>query len=658
MREQKDLCQTARAARDLRCIPIITLLFAVSGTTCAQTLTTLFDFASSALGSALTGTTDGAFPEALTVGPDGNLYGTTDAGSVPLSAWPFPLGTIFEITPTGTMTTLHSFTGQDSVGGGGPLAGLTLGPDGNFYGTNASGGPSNHGGIFRVTPTGSLTTLFWFNGADGSSPETLTLGPDGNFYGTTEGGGGYNHGTIFRVTPAGTLTMLYSFGGATGALPSSPYAGLTLGRDGNFYGTTSGGGQLGGASNYGTIFEITPAGTLTTLHTFSGADGSSPESALTLGLDGNLYGATQLGGANNYGTIFKITPVGTLTTLHNFGVTDGRSPEAALTLGPDGNFYGTTQLGGANNYGTIFKITPAGTLTTIHSFNGTDGWSPEAALTLGPDGSFYGTTQLGGAKSGGTIFRLSLGNGPLTISTNGVVNAATYSAPVAPGSIAAVFGVFPTLNPTPETTFPIPTAISGLSLQFGSATLAPLLFASQSQLNVQVPWELAGLAQTSVSLSQNGEASATQPAPLATYAPGIFVVDSQTEQGAVLDASYNLIGPTNPAAPGADVQIYCTGLGPVTDRPATGAPALADPLSWTTTTPTVTIGGAPAAVLFSGLAPGFVGLYQVTVQVPAGAAKGSNASLAISIGGTASNTVLLAIQKGVSPRSRSGSRRA
>ena len=121
-------------------------------------------------------------------------------------------------------------------------------------------------------------------------------------------------------------------------------------------------------------------------------------------------------------------------------------------------------------------------------------------------------------------------------------------------------------------------------------------------------------------------------------------MNAETNQGAVLDGNYNLVGPSNPTTAGAYVQIYCTGLGPVTNQPATGAPALEDPLSWTQATPTVNIGGVTATPVFSGLAPGDVGLYQVNVQVPTGVAKGSKVPVAISIGGVTSNTVTLAIQ--------------
>lgn len=128
------------------------------------------------------------------------------------------------------------------------------------------------------------------------------------------------------------------------------------------------------------------------------------------------------------------------------------------------------------------------------------------------------------------------------------------------------------------------------------------------------------------------------------YAPAVFVVNSQTGQGAILDQNYRLIGPANPTTVGAYVQIYCTGLGPVTSPPATGSPALANPLSWTTITTTAKIGGAPATVAFSGLVPGEVGLYQVNVQVPASSVKGLSVPVTISAGGVTSNVVTIAVQ--------------
>ena len=234
-----------------------------------------------------------------------------------------------------------------------------------------------------ASPAQVLTTLHSFAGGDGASPlfAGLVQATDGNFYGTTVAGGAYNSGTVFKISFSGTLTTLHSFNGADGA---ASYAGLVQATDGNFYGTTI----AGGASNTGTVFKITPSGTLTTLYSFCSqancADGTNPRAGLVQAIDGNFYGTTFGGGANDEGTVFKITPSGGLTTLYSFcgqaNCADGQHPLAGLIQATDGNFYGTTWYGGANDEGTIFKIPPSGALTTLHSFGYLDGGYPYAGL--------------------------------------------------------------------------------------------------------------------------------------------------------------------------------------------------------------------------------------------------------------------------------------
>ncbi len=154
--------------------------------------------------------------------------------------------------------------------------------------------------------------------------------------------------------------------------------------DGNFYGTTG----LGGPSNAGTVFKITPAGTETVLYSFTGGnDGGNPITALFQAADGNFYGTTPYGGPNNAGTFFKITLAGVETVLYSFtGGTDGGTPVAELIQAADGNFYGTTGLGGPSNAGTLFKVTPAGVETVLYSFTGgTDGGNPQGPRIYFPD---------------------------------------------------------------------------------------------------------------------------------------------------------------------------------------------------------------------------------------------------------------------------------
>jgi uncharacterized repeat protein (TIGR03803 family) len=397
----------------------------------AQTFTTLHSFSGS--------DGDGASPTAAVIlGTDGNFYGTTYTGGANSQ------GTVFKVTPGGALTTLYSFCAQSGCADGAQAAsGLVQGSDGNFYGTTRIGGAHNDGTVFKMTPSGTLTTLYSFCEEgfpcyDGQTPEAgLVQGTDGNFYGTTYFGGAEGNGTVFKITPAGTLTTLYSFREGNGSGATLPQAGLVQGTDGNFYGTTYHGGT--GYHPFGTVFKITPLfGTLTTLYNFCDQkgcpDGENPEAGLVQGTDGNFYGTTPTGGAYNDGTVFEMTPSGTLTTLYSFcsqnNCADGNRPVAGLIQASDGNFYGTTQNGGGA--GTVFQITSAGTLTTLHSFAGSDGANPQAALVQAPDGSFYGTTEAGGANNYGTVFSLTLLASPTPPATPSALPTATPSPLPAP----------------------------------------------------------------------------------------------------------------------------------------------------------------------------------------------------------------------------------
>jgi uncharacterized repeat protein (TIGR03803 family) len=329
------------------------------------------------------------------------LYGTTANGGS-------SAGTVFEITTNGALTNLTSFA---EAAGTLPQAGLALGNDGNLYGTTTSGGTNGgYGTIFRASTAGTFTLLASFASVDGASPNgVLTLGPDGSFYGSTVNGGtNGGYGTVFKVTTNGLLTSLVSFGNTNGA---NPYAGLTPGSDGNFYGTTVGGGTNGG---YGTVFKVTTNGLLASLAAFDNTNGAYPYGGLTLAGDGNFYGTTYSGGSNGYGTVFMVTTNGGLTSLAAFGNTNGANPYGGLTWGSDGNLYGTTVNGGTNGgYGTVFKVTTNGLLTTLACFNNLNGSYPYAALTPGSDGNFYGTTYSGGNGGFGTAFQVTT-NGGLT----------------------------------------------------------------------------------------------------------------------------------------------------------------------------------------------------------------------------------------------------
>ncbi len=246
---------------------------------------------------------DGIYPDAgLAQGSDGNFYGTTAVGGT------YDSGTVFRVSPSGTYSNLHSFAGYPTDGWL-PQAALVQSSDSNLYGTTDFGGADNDGTVFRISPSGTYSNLYSFSYSNGGDPEAkLVEGSDGNFYGTTYGGGtnGCNCGTVFRISPSGTYTTLYSFAGSPND-GSEPQDGLVQGSDGNFYGTTYGGGT--NSCNCGTVFRISPSGTYTTLYSFAGSpnDGSEPLAGLMQGSDGNFYGTTYGGGTNGEGTVFKLT---------------------------------------------------------------------------------------------------------------------------------------------------------------------------------------------------------------------------------------------------------------------------------------------------------------------------------------------------------------
>jgi uncharacterized repeat protein (TIGR03803 family) len=320
---------------------------------------------------------------------DGNFYGTSSGGGINA------VGSIYRVTSTGAVTTLYSF---DYTDGQYPYSALVQGKNGNFYGTTDEGGPNgSFGTVFMLTPSGGLTTLHAFLNTDGQYPVAgLMQAKDGSFYGATANGGAHESGTIYKITAAGRLTTLYSFSGPDGI---GPAAGLIQASDGNFYGTTSEGGMFG----LGTVFSMTPSGTLTTLHSFAGgSDGAYPRAVLLEASDGRFYGTTGQGGAANLGTLFAMTSDGTVALLYSFGGPDGAIPiYSNLIQAKDGNLYGMTSQGGVSDKGTIFQFTLAGALHSLYSFSGigTDGDYPRGGLMQAHNGTFYASTYGGGGPT-------------------------------------------------------------------------------------------------------------------------------------------------------------------------------------------------------------------------------------------------------------------
>jgi uncharacterized repeat protein (TIGR03803 family) len=334
----------------------------------------------------------------LAQGRDGNLYGTTPSGGT------LGFGGVFKITPTGTYSVIYNFDG--SAHGQTPRSGLTLGTDGNFYGTTSQGGTSNYGNIFQITSAGTLTVLHNFSYSDGGNPYSPPIqGTDGNYYGATKAGG-TGSGTVYKITPSGTFTSLHSFSFAECSTPVAP---LIQGTDGNFYGTCESGGAAGGD---GSVFKITSAGVLSVLYSFDFGHGSQPNGPLVQGTDGNFYGTTSGGGSLDGGVAFKLTPAKVLTVLYNFnanpGSVDGKLVDAGLFQATDGNFYGVADAGGTNGFGIVYKITSAGVYSVLYNLVQATGSVPETTLRQHTNGKLYGQANSGGANSVGALFSFAV----------------------------------------------------------------------------------------------------------------------------------------------------------------------------------------------------------------------------------------------------------
>jgi uncharacterized protein (TIGR03437 family) len=615
----------------------------------AQTFTTLFspNFSNGANPS----TPNGAV---LVQGPDGNFYGTTGGGGVNNGG----CGTVYQLTPSGTVTTLHNF--NYSVDGCDPASGLILGSDGNLYGTTQFT-------IFKITLAGAFTLLYTQGTGGPHLLNAMIQASDGNFYGTSSQGGTNQQGTIFKMTPSGALTVLLNFPNTQ--LGTAPKAPLIQASDGNLYGTTS----AGGAGSAGTVFKFTLGGAVSVLYTFCNMkntacpDGNFPWTALLQARDGNLYGTTQsggTGGTGGHGTIFKLTFGGALTTLYSFcqatACPDGNTPEGALIQGKDGNFYGVANSNGMfNQAGTVFQLTPSGQLTTLHQFCSqtecADGSNPAGALLQTSDGTLYGATSSDGPNSFGTIFSLKppaappyscTNAAPVTISS--IDSASAYGAYsyFASGSWLEIKGsnladpndprlasgsgqwTSSDFNGTNA-----PTNLDGISVSINGKP-AYVWYLSPTQLNVQAPEDSAS-GNVSITVTNCKTTSSPTMFSRRALAPGLLAPSNYSSNGTQylvatfqsdgayvlntsLGASFGLNA--RPAKSGDLIIVYGVGFGDVTPNVLPGTVVsqsnqLVNPV-------TFTFGSTPAALSYSGLAGSFVGLYEFYITVPPGLPNG------------------------------------
>jgi len=303
---------------------------------------------------------------------------------------------------------------------------------GNLYGITASGGTYGSGVVFELSPNEQggydETLLYEFTGgSDGANPNGgLVFDGRGNLYGATYGGGAYGYGTVFELSPNGMNweeTVIYSFGGTGGDGNNPSTAGVVFDTHGNLYGTTS----VGGGSGDGTVFELSPSGggwTETILHSFDSTDGNILFSPVMVDAAGNVFGTTELGGAYNWGTVFELvrTRAGwEEKVLHSFGAPsgDGIEPNAVkLISDQNGNIYGTTYLAvagccGFYASGTVWELvysqaTRSYSYEILHAFQVPgDGGLAFGGVAMDRLGNLYGVTRRGGAYGGGIVYRLT-----------------------------------------------------------------------------------------------------------------------------------------------------------------------------------------------------------------------------------------------------------
>jgi uncharacterized repeat protein (TIGR03803 family) len=404
----------------------------------AGNLTTLWNFCQ------VSGCPDGNHPAAgLTIITGGNLYGTTYYGGAHGAGTVFKITPAGVLTTVHSFC--NDPIGSSCIDGANPAAQLLLAADGNLYGTTVLGGtggcPGCHGGgtAFKMSLSGAFTKIHDFCTGTctdyGNPSNPLMQAADGNFYGEIYGRYAYYAGNIFRMTPAGKVTLLYTFCKLTNCTDGVfPSGGLVQGANGNLYGTTAGGGQY----NDGEFFEITTTGTLTVRHSFANATGNlglTSNSGVILGFDGNFYGVTYQGGTGNCvfacGSVFSMTPTGSLTTLYSLnGNPDGTGPWG-LVQDTNGPFYGTTLSGGASNIGTVYTLADGlGPFVKLVTTNGKVGTTIDIlgqGFTGATGVAFDGVPATFSIVSGAFITAV-VPHGALTGTVTVTTSAATYQS--------------------------------------------------------------------------------------------------------------------------------------------------------------------------------------------------------------------------------------
>jgi uncharacterized protein (TIGR03437 family) len=567
------------------------------------------------------------------------------------------------LAPAQAIITTFAGTGEEgNTGDGGPAIAarlsipraLAFDPSGNLY--IADDGNRR---IRRVNPAGIINAF-----VGGFSSGGLAVDSAGNVYASD-----WENHRVYRFTPAGTMTTVAGTGVQGFSGDGGPATAATLNQPQGMAFDAAGNLYIADSQNH-RVRRVTPAGVISTYagngaRGFSGDGGLATAAAMNWVFDvavdrsGNLYIAD-----NGNRRVRRVAPTGIITTVAGNGSggnTGDGGPATSATFGPTiltailhlavdsaGDLYVSDEF-----YGVVRKVT-GGIISKVagaggEAFSGDGGLAVNAQLAR-PDGLAFdavGNLYIGDSYND-RVRKVSTcvpAAGAPAVNPGGVVDGAAYKPTIVAGSIFSAYGT--NLAPRQEgaASVPLPTTLGGARFLVDGIP-APLFFTSQLQINAQVPWEIAGRTQAAAGV----EGGCPVVATLAARAPAIFTYDGTgSGQGAILIAGTSLFagppGPTfRPAAPGEFLTIYATGLGAVSNQPASGAAAPGDPLARTSVLPTVTIGGITAGVSFSGLAPGFVGLYQINVQIPFGAPRGNTIPVVLTIGGAVSNTVTIAVQ--------------
>jgi uncharacterized repeat protein (TIGR03803 family) len=386
-------CQGRRSGVIAIAVTVIAVVVMFAGTTVpaqAQTPTVLYNF--------VNGSSDAASPAGNIVqGRDGNMYGV---GAIIGRGANFT-GAVYKISPAGAESVFFNFPATISR----CYSGLTLGSDGNFYGTCGTNTATGNGILYRLTPAGVFTDIHDFTASDYPVTFQPIQASDGNLYGVTPS-------IVYKRTLAGVFTTIHTF-----VSPDvQPLSNLFQASDGNLYGTIT---LCSLSGNRGCVYKVSTGGAYKNIYGFADVTGSGPCTGMIQGKNGKLFGATDGGRPLNEGNVYELTTAGVNTGLHDFNnSTDGACnpgayPVVDLTQVTDGSLYGVTYGGGDANNGSIYKLTPANVFSVfLFPSNNVDGGQPYSTLLQNTNGLVYGTTTTGGANSVGNFFSVATGDAP------------------------------------------------------------------------------------------------------------------------------------------------------------------------------------------------------------------------------------------------------